>query len=122
MDRPADLAVLLSDLYSQDGVEDAVNMLRYHRFEPVVLHLTDARELDLGLQGDLQLEDCETGERREITLTPRLMARYREAHAAWRSGIETFCTKRQVPYFEASVQTPFEDIVLTLFRAGGFLR
>ena len=116
------LAVLLSDLYSQDGVEDAVNMLRYHRFEPVVLHLTDASDLDLDLRGDLQLVDCETGELRDITLTPRLMARYRQAHTEWREGIEAFCTSRQVPYFEAPTEVAFQDIVLTLFRAGGFLR
>jgi len=116
------LVVLLSDLYSQDGVEDAVNILRYHRFEPVVLHLTDSRDLDLDLRGDLQLVDCETGELRDITLTPRLMSRYRAAHAAWQEQICTFCTARQVPYFEAPVQTAFEDIVLKLFRAGGFLR
>ncbi len=116
------LAILLSDLYSQDGVEDAVNVLRYHRFEPVVLHLTDERELELGLRGDLQLVDCETGEHRDITLTPRLMSRYRAAHTAWRESIATFCTQRQVPYFDAPVDVPFEDIVLKILRSGGLLR
>ena len=116
------LVVLLSDLYSQDGVEDAVNVLRYHRFEPVVLHVTSQVELDLALRGDLQLVDCETGEQRDVTLTPRLLARYRAAHAAWREGIEGFCTSRQVPYFDAPVEVDFESIVLALFRAGGFLR
>ena len=116
------LAILLSDLYSQDGVEDAVNALRYHRFEPAVIHLSDPRELDLGLRGDLQLVDCETGEHREITLTPKLMARYREAHATWRAEIEAFCTQRQVPYIDAPVTRPFEDIVLDIFRSGGLLR
>ncbi|MDP6946523.1 MAG: DUF58 domain-containing protein, partial [Myxococcota bacterium] len=116
------LAVLLSDLYSQDGVEDAVNALRYHRFEPLVIHLTDTRELDLTLRGDLQLVDCETGEVREITVTPRLLARYRQAHETWRSGIEAFCTERHVPYLEAPIQLSFDEVVLRLFRAGGFLR
>jgi uncharacterized protein (DUF58 family) len=116
------LAILVSDLYSQDGVESAVNALRYHRFEPAVLHLTDQRELELGLRGDLRLVDCETGAHRDVTMTPRLMSRYREAHAAWRQGIETFCTQRQVPYFQAPVETSFQDIVLKIFHAGGLVR
>jgi hypothetical protein len=36
--------------------------------------------------------------------------------------IEHFCTSRQVPYFCADVETPFEELVLSLFRRGGFLR
>ncbi len=116
------LALLISDLYSQDGVEDAVNALRYHRFEPVVVHLTERDELDVGLRGDLRLVDCETGAERDITMTPRLMARYQEAHAAWRAGIEAFCTQAQVPYFEAPVEHSFKDIMLSIFRAGGLVR
>ncbi len=116
------LAVLLSDLYAQDGFEPGLNVLRYHKFEPLVLHVTDARELTPELRGDLQLVDCETGAVREVTVTPRLLDRYRRAHADWRGGVERFCTESQVGYFEASVQTPFEELVLGLFRAGGFLR
>ena len=116
------VALLISDLYSQDGIEDAVNALRYHRFEPVVLHLTERDELDIGLRGDLRLIDCETGALRDITMTPRIMARYQEAHAAWRADIETFCMQRQVPYFEAPVEQSFRDTMLSIFRAGGLVR
>lgn len=116
------LAILVSDLYSQDGVEGAVNALRYHRFEPVVLHVTDESELDLSLRGDLRLVDCETGAHRDVTMTPRLMARYREAYADWRDGIAAFCTERQVPYFEAKSEQPFQDVMLDIFRSGGLLR
>lgn len=116
------IAVLLSDLYSQDGHEAGINVLRYHKFEPIALHLTDQREMEPALRGDLQLVDCETGHVREVTITSRVLERYKRAHTEWREGIETFCKQRRVPYFEASVQVPFEDLVLGLFRQGGFLR
>lgn len=116
------LVVVLSDLYAQDGYEEPLNVLRYHRFEPLVIQLVDERELAPDLRGDLQLVDCETGATREITITPRLLARYRKAHTQWCGRIEAFCKERQVGWFNASVQTPFEDLVLRLFRAGGFLR
>jgi hypothetical protein len=40
----------------------------------------------------------------------------------YREGIERFCTARQVPYFLADTEKPFEELVLELFRKGGFLR
>lgn len=116
------LAVVLSDFYASDGYEDALNLLRYHRFEPLVIHLTDKRELSPRLRGDLQLVDCETEEIREVTVTPALLATYRQAHEDWRRELELFCTERHMPYFQAPVHVPFDELVLSLFRAGGFLR
>ena len=42
------------------------------------------------------------------------------AGTAWR--IERFCTSRQVPYFAADIAMPFDELVLRVFRRGGFLR
>ncbi|MFT7581605.1 MAG: hypothetical protein ACI9MR_003283 [Myxococcota bacterium] len=116
------LAVIISDFYAADGYEDGLNFLRYHRFEPFAIHLTDERELNPELRGDVTLVDCETGAAKEITLTPRVMAKYRDAHAAWCDELDAFCSKRQVSYFRTPIQTPFDDLMLRMFRAGGFLR
>jgi hypothetical protein len=45
-----------------------------------------------------------------------------QALEEYRTSIERFCTSRQVPYFAADVDTPFDELVLDLFRRGGFLR
>ena len=42
-----------------------------------------------------------------------------EQHAA---TIERYCVSRQVPYFAADVDMPFDELVLKVFRSGGFLR
>jgi uncharacterized protein (DUF58 family) len=116
------LAVVISDFYAEEGYEQGLNLLRYHRFEPFVIHLTDARELQPKLRGDLLLVDCETGAEREVTITPRVLRKYRDAFEAWCEELETFCKKRQVSYFRTPVQLPFDDLLLRVFRAGGFLR
>ena len=48
--------------------------------------------------------------------------RMERALAEYREGVERFCTTRQVPYFPARTDQPFEELVLELFRKGGFLR
>jgi uncharacterized protein (DUF58 family) len=116
------LAVLISDLYDPKGFESGINVLRFNKFEPYVLNVFDRRDGHPDLKGDLRLYDCETGEEREVTVTPALLKRMTQALEEYRTSIERFCTSRQVPYFAADVDTPFDELVLDLFRRGGFLR
>lgn len=116
------LAVLISDLYDPAGFEGGINVLRYNKFEPYVLHLVDEKDAHPELKGDVRLYDCETGEEREVTVTDALLKRMQQAIDEYRHGIERFCTSRQVPYFAADIERPFEELVLGLFRGGGFLR
>jgi len=116
------LAVLISDLYDPQGFEHGINELRFNKFEPYVLNVFDPRDAQPQLKGDLRLYDCESGEEREVTVTDALLRKMEQALLEYRQGIEHFCTSRQVPYFSAQVDTPFEEVVLDLFRRGGFLR
>jgi uncharacterized protein (DUF58 family) len=116
------VAVVVSDLYDPAGFERGINAIRYQKFEPMVIHVTDAREADPGARGDVTLVDEETGEARDVTLTPDLVARYQQAHAAWRAEIEGFCKARQVPYVAADVTGAFEDQVLNLLRRVGMVQ
>lgn len=115
------VAVIISDLYDPSGFEHGINAIRYLKFEPMVIHVVDPREADPGASGDVTLVDVETQESRDVTLTPALLERYREAHAAWRAEVEGFCKQRQIPYVAASVTEPFEDQVLGLLRRVGMV-
>ncbi len=116
------LAVLISDLYDSAGFERGINVLRYNKFEPYVLHIVDPQEAHPDLKGDVRIYDCETGDEREITVTQKMLERMERAWKEYCEEIELFCTKHQVPYFIADVNTPFDDLVLQVFRRGGFLR
>jgi uncharacterized protein (DUF58 family) len=116
------VAVVVSDFYDEHGFEDALNLLRYHRFELFVIQITDEAELDPELSGDIQILDCETGAAHDVTVTPELLARYRRAHVEFCGRIRDFCRARHVPYFLAPVQVPFDELVLRIFREGGLVR
>jgi uncharacterized protein (DUF58 family) len=116
------LAVLLSDLYDPAGFERGINVLRYNRFEPFVLHIVDPREARPDLKGDVRVYDCETGDEREVTVTSRTLEKYQEAYDGYLEEVKRFCTSRQVSYFRADVSTPFDELILRVFRRGGFLR
>ncbi len=116
------LAVLVSDLYDPRGFEHGLNVLRYNKFDPFVVHVVDPSEARPKLHGDVLVYDCETGEEREVTVTGKVLQRFAEAHAQYLAEVEGFSATHQVPYVAASVDTPFDELILRVFRRGGFLR
>jgi uncharacterized protein (DUF58 family) len=116
------LAVLLTDLYDPAGFERGINVLRYAKFDPFVIHVVDPSEAKPDLRGDVRVYDCETGEEREVTVTAKVLERYAEAWEEYVDEARRFCTSRQVSYFRADVNVPFDELILRVFRRGGFLR
>ena len=118
------LAILISDLYDPHGFEAGINVLRYNKFEPYVLHMVEPSG-SLGqraMLGDINVYDCETGEEREVTVTERMLEQIVEAHHEYDSAIQRFCTRSHVPYFAAPPDVPFDELVLRVLRRGGVLR
>lgn len=115
------VAILISDLYDPEGFEGGINTLRYHKFEPYVIQVFDPVEVRPPLHGDVRLVDNETGEVREVTITPRVLERYAKAHAEYRKRIGDFCTGKQVPYYAVETSMPFDEAVLDILRRGGLV-
>jgi uncharacterized protein (DUF58 family) len=118
------LAIVLSDFYDPAGYVDGLNLLRYHRFEPTVLHVYDQREARppaAAMRGDVEIVDVETGELREVTISERVLSAFAREHDAWCTELAAFCTGRGIGYFRADTAVPFDELVLRIFRAGGFL-
>lgn len=115
------LAVVLSDFYDLDGPAAALDLLRFHRFEPTVLQIWSAKEARPDLRGDVELVDAETGERRDVTITERALAAYMRAHAALTNDLAAYCASHGVGYFKADTNVPFDELLLRMLREGGFL-
>jgi uncharacterized protein (DUF58 family) len=116
------LVVLVSDLYDPHGFEKGINILRYNKFDPFVVHVVDPVDARPKLHGDVLLYDCETGDEREVTVTAGVLSGFGEAYARYLADVGSFCASRQVSYVTASVQVPFDELILRVFRRGGFLR
>ncbi len=119
--RPA-LVILLSDLYDPEGLEQALRVLRHARHEVAVLHLYDPSEESPDLAGDVLLLDAERGTRLEVTVTPRVQARYRAARTAWKEAVRRACVEQRARYVPLSLAAPFDEAVLGLLRHGMLVR
>jgi hypothetical protein len=72
--------------------------------------------------GDLTLVDCETGAAKEITISKSLIEAYKREHDKYCDELSSYCSSKAIPYFRTHTQIPFDELVLKIFRVGGFLR
>ncbi|MBN1476263.1 DUF58 domain-containing protein [Candidatus Sumerlaeota bacterium] len=120
--RSRGIVVLLSDLMDPHGFEDALKWLLHRNHEVYVLHLLSRDELEPKLLGHLELVDCETGDRTEVTINRPLLRRYREMLDALCTSARDWCNAHGMVYTVASTDTPFDQLILNFLRRRGLLR
>jgi len=119
--RQTGLAVVISDFLDAGGFDGSLKILRTGGHDVFVVHITSERDRDPGALGEVRCLDAETGETRDIEITPRLAAAYRKAWDTHAAELQRFCGRYGIGYVRADAERPFEEIVLTAFRQGRFL-
>ena len=130
--RQLGLTVVISDFLDRSGAEAGpayakgygeagLKILRTLGHDVFVVHVTSERDRDPGAFGDVRLVDSETGELREIEVTPRLADAYLRAWKAHAAELERFCGRYDINYVQADAGRPFDEIVLKAFRQGRFV-
>jgi uncharacterized protein (DUF58 family) len=119
--RRRGLAVVISDFLDPAGFDAGLKILRTLGHDVFVAHVASTRDRDPGAFGEIRFIDMETGDLRDVDVTPRLAAAYQQAWSDHAAGLESFCGRYQIGYVRADAETPFEDIILKAFRQGRFL-
>lgn len=119
--RQTGLTVIMSDFLDPGGFEAGLKILRTLGHDVFVVHVTSNRDRDPGAFGDVRFMDAETGELREVDVTPKLAAAYVRAWEGHRAHLEQFCGRYGIGYVRADAERPFEDVVLKAFRQGRFV-
>jgi uncharacterized protein (DUF58 family) len=118
--RPGVL-VLISDFFDP-AYEEGLRALLSRRFQISIIHLFDDAELAPGFVGDLKLIDAETGEEREISISPSLLREYQKAVDTFCGGLQSFCGRYGMDYIRATTSLPFEDLILRFLRRAGVVK
>ncbi len=108
-------------LRAQAGFETGLKILRTLGHDVFVVHVTSERDRDPGVFGTVRFVDVETGEVREVEVTPRLAAAYVRASKAHGTALEHFCGRYDIGYVRADAERPFDEVILKAFRQGRFL-
>lgn len=115
------IVVLISDMYNHSGYFEPLNILRYNKYETYLIHVIDPVDENPEPFGDIEIYDCETKEKKHITVTPELLKSYKKRFGELLEEMNEYCRKKGVRYFKASTQVPFDELVLSILRKGGLL-
>jgi hypothetical protein len=91
------ICVVLSDFFDP-AWETGVRALLGRRFQVVLLQILDPQEVEPELVGDLRLVDAETGEAREISITPRIVAQYKQRLDAFCANLNDLANRHGMDY------------------------
>jgi uncharacterized protein (DUF58 family) len=119
--RQIGLAVILSDFLEPAGADVGLKILRTLGHDVFAIHVASKADRDPGALGDVRFVDTETGEMRELEVTPKLADAYGRAWDRHALELQRFCGRYGIGYLRADVDRPFEEIVLKAFRQGRFL-
>lgn len=115
------VCVVLSDFFDPHW-EKGIRALLSRRFQVVLLQILDPGEIEPEMIGDLRLVDSETGESREISVTPQILDRYREALGVFCSHLSETSSRYGMDYIRIATDAPIEDLLLKTLRDAGLLR
>ena len=114
--------VLITDLMDKSGYETALKYLVARNLDIYVIHVLSQEEIDPDIQGDLKLVDCEDDDIAEISVSQRLLDRYRRTLATFIEQSRDFCSRRGIVYTMTSTERSVDRLVSRYLRQRGLVR
>ena len=115
------LIVLISDLFDRSGFANGLNVLKFQKHELFVIHIVDQKEVAPDLLGDYHLVDVETNQLRQVTINENHLKRYQALFQKYCDDMDVYCTQREIGLVRTTTASPFEELILRIFRMGGFV-
>ena len=115
------LVVLISDLFDPKGFTAGLNMLKFQKHDLFVIHIIDEKEAEPSLLGDYHLVDIETDQLRPVTINENHIKRYQALFQKYCDDLDRYCRQREISLVRTTTKAPFEELILRIFRMGGFV-
>lgn len=117
--RGTRLVYVLSDLLADDDGRTAMAALAEHGDDVVVLHVHAASDLSAADDGDVVLEDAETG--RRVAADASAAARARETVSRAAAERAAFAARRRFRIATVDASAPLDEAAVLALRAAGVL-
>lgn len=117
------ITFVISDFFGQEigSASEAVARVSAWPGENHFLQIVHPEERQPSLEGELELMEVETGERRRFWLTRRDVQRYVETFDAFAENLARDCASHRIDFMQASTEEAFEERFLDLLVRGSAL-
>ena len=114
---------IISDFFGHEigSAADAVSRVAAWPGENHFLQIVHAEERAPEMEGELELMEVETGERRRFWLTKRDVARYTETFDAFSENLARECASHRIDFMQVGSGEAFEERFLDLLVRGSAL-
>lgn len=116
------ILLVITDLMDKSGYQDALKYLIARDLDIYLVHVLSQEEIDPGITGDLKLVDCEDQDIAEISVSQRLIDRYRQTLATFIEQAREFCSRRGIVYTMTSTERSVDRLVSRYLRQRGLVR
>lgn len=116
------ILVLITDLMDKSGYEEALKFLVARDLDIYLIHVLSQEEIDPDITGDLKLVDCEDHDIAEVSVSQRLIDRYKQTLATFIEEARDFSSRRGIVYTMTSTERSVERLVSRYLRQRGLVR
>ena len=115
--------LILSDLLDRGGFRSPLERLRRRGYSPRIVQVYAAEEADPRALGDVELRDMESPHAVRVTLSPRIVARYRELFAQFMTSVRQYAVRRGLQCVQLasdeSLPATFAEALAPSGKSGG---
>lgn len=115
------LLVIISDFFDPAGIETVIKSMSSIRHRLLFIQLVRQSDANPELQGDVRLRDCETNEVTDVTITPAVLSRYRQAYEHFNEQLASFAKRRNAGLLRLDVDGDVVKQLAVLFESRGAL-
>jgi len=114
---------VISDFFGRDvhAARDAVTRAAAWPGETHFLQIIHPEEREPRIEGEIELAEVETGERRRFWFTQRDIRRHAETFDAFVEELSRECASRRIDFMQCGSSEPFEERFLDLLNRGSAL-
>ena len=114
------LVAIVSDFFDPAGIDQVVGALKKLRHQLLLVQLVSRSDAEPTFSGDVRMIDCESREAEDISITPALLQRYREAYGRFQSGLADFAKKRGAGLLRIDVDEDIVPQLAEVFESGRY--
>ena len=110
------LTIIISDFLAPGGYQTGIRAVRQLRQEVAMLHILSPDELEPDIQGDWRLQDSEGPGTVDVSISPNVLAAYRQRLSAFTQELATFAHSYAMTYTLIPSDTAILDVVQRILR------
>lgn len=115
--RPG-LAIVISDFFDPRGVDAVIAALKPLRHRLLLVQLARPEDRKPRIEGDVELQDCETGELTDVSVTSSTLQRYTEAYDRFQTSLADFARSRGAGLLRIDAGRDIVPQIASLFERG----